>query len=131
MQRHAGAEHILNILVTGCQHIPKGGIFLKRLKLTVSALALCASLCLGLTGCGSSGGEQLIGRQAAKAIALEDAGFPEKWVIEMDVDYDSDGGQSVYDVFFINSTTKYSYVIDGDTGEIVSQGTAPLFAESD
>jgi len=104
---------------------------LKRLSLTVLTLALCASLCLGLTGCGSGGGEQLIGRQAAKAIALEDAGLPEKWVIEMDVDYDTAGGQSVYDVFFINSTTKYSYVIDGDTGEIVSQGTAPLFAEAD
>ena len=41
-----------------------------------------------LTGCGSSSSQSLIGRESAKAIALHDAGLPEKWVIQMDVDYD-------------------------------------------
>jgi uncharacterized membrane protein YkoI len=109
----------------------KGGAGLKKFYKTTVLAAVCAAISLLLTGCGSSSSQSLIGRESAKAIALHDAGLPEKWVIQMDVDYDKQDEGPVYDVFFINATTKYTYIIDGDTGTIVSSNTSPLFPEAD
>ena len=74
----------------------------------IGIFIISAALCAALTGCGSSGSE-LIGKPKAKEIALADAGFPARWVIELKADFEHDAGEHVYDVTFINATTKYSY----------------------
>jgi len=84
---------------------------------------------LSLTGCSKK--EELLGREAATEIALNDAGFPEKWVIQLKTTLDKEAGEHVYDVSFINATTKYFYIIDGDSGYIISKSTEPLFDETE
>jgi uncharacterized membrane protein YkoI len=95
----------------------------------IGIFIISAALCAALTGCGSSGSE-LIGKPKAKEIALADAGFPARWVIELKADFEHDAGEHVYDVTFINATTKYSYVIDGESGTILDSQTAPLFGDA-
>jgi uncharacterized membrane protein YkoI len=95
----------------------------------IGIFIISAALCAALTGCGSSGSE-FIGKPKAKEIALADAGFPARWVIELKADFEHDAGEHVYDVTFINATTKYSYVIDGESGTILDSQTAPLFGDA-
>lgn len=92
-------------------------------------LIICAVMSLAMTGCGGVKivDTGLIGKPKAKEIALQDAGFPSRWVIELKAEHELADGQIVYDVSFINATTKYSYVIDGATGDILDSQTAPLF----
>lgn len=102
---------------------------MKRIYRAAALILICAAMCAALAGCGNAEEKELIGRAAAREIALKDAGFPARWVIQLDADLEHDDGQHNYDVFFINATTKYYYTIDGDTGAIVSSSTAPLFDE--
>ena len=93
-------------------------------------LLLSLSLCAALSGCGDGSLSDRIGKPRAKELALEDAGFPARWVIELKADFEHDAGEHVYDVTFINATTKYSYVIDGESGTILDSQTAPLFGDA-
>lgn len=90
-------------------------------------LLIGAALCVMLTGCGDGSLKDLIGKPKAREIALSDAGFPARWVIELKTKDGHEDGKSVYEVSFINSVTKYDYVIDGETGGILQNRTEPLF----
>jgi uncharacterized membrane protein YkoI len=94
-------------------------------------LLICAVLCGMLTGCGDNSLKDLIGKPKASEIALANAGFPARWVIELKTDYGHEDGKRVYEVSFINSTTKYEYVIDGETGGILQNRTEPLFGDGE
>lgn len=99
---------------------------MKNIIQKITVFAVSAVMCLSLTGCGSSS-SNLIGKPRAKEIALSDAGFPERWVIELKAKADRSNGEHVYNVSFINATTIYEYVIDGETGAIIDSQTEPLF----
>ena len=94
-------------------------------------LLLSLSLCAALSGCGDGSLSDRIGKPRAKELALADAGFPARWVIELKADFTHQDGEQVYDVSFINATTIYQYVIDGETGRILQRQTAPLFGDSE
>ena len=109
----------------------KGRVSLKDRIRKIILLLIGVVMCVMLTGCGSGSLKDLIGKPRAKEIALEDAGFPARWVIELKAKYGHEDGKRVYEVSFINSTTKYKYVIDGEKGGILQSQTEPLFAKKE
>lgn len=62
----------------------------------------------------------VIGEDAAKAIALENAGLAENDVTFVLAHLDHDDGRTVYDVEFYVDMKEYDYEIDAYSGEIVS-----------
>ena len=97
----------------------------------IMLLLIGAMLCVVLTGCAKGSSKDLIGKPKASEIALENAGFPARWVIELKANDEREDGKRVYEVSFINSTTKYEYVIDGETGTILQNQTEPLFGDKE
>lgn len=69
--------------------------------------------------------DNVIGEEAALAIALEHAGVAEAQVSRYAVDLDYDDGIWVYDVEFIVGNIKYEYEINAVTGEIIKFETEP------
>lgn len=63
----------------------------------------------------------LIGKTAAKEIALEAAGLTESEVTKLEVKQDKEHGITVYEVEFRTSTAEYEYEINGTTGAILAQ----------
>ena len=63
-------------------------------------------------------GDADIGEEAAKEIALADAGLSADDVTFMMVGLDRDVGRRIYEVEFFAGMTEYSYEIDAKTGEI-------------
>lgn len=61
-----------------------------------------------------------IGSSEASRIALEDAGLAESEVTNLHVSKDYDDGRTVYEVEFMNDSTKYDYEILASSGEIIS-----------
>jgi len=61
-----------------------------------------------------------IGEEAAKSIALKDAGVAEPDVTNLRVIKEYDDGRVVYDIEFSTTNGTYHYEIDRITGEIVS-----------
>ena len=60
-----------------------------------------------------------ISKDEAKAIALEDAGFMESEVKDLQVTENSVDGAKAYEVVFSVDDAKYEYVIDAATGDIL------------
>lgn len=89
------------------------------------SILLVSAILLLLAACGGNS-SNYIGKDAAKEIALEDAGFPEKYVIQMKVSLEREE-QAVYKVFFINAEVQYYYTIDAVNGTILSASTESLF----
>ncbi len=106
--------------------MPAKNLFSKTMPFILTAV-----MCLMLTGCGSGSLSDLIGKPRAKEIALADAGFPARWVIELKADFEHEDDRNVYDVSFINATTVYKYVIDGQSGVILQSETEPLFSTTE
>ena len=59
---------------------------MKRIYRAAALILICAAMCAALAGCGNAEEKELIGRAAAREIALKDAGFPARWVIQLDAD---------------------------------------------
>ena len=94
----------------------KGKTTMKKMIYYLIAAALCALL---LAGCGAEQG--MIGKDAAKKIALEDAGFTEDQVKRLKVKIDKETiGVSKYEVSFKVGGTEYEYEINAETGKIRS-----------
>lgn len=68
---------------------------------------------------------EYIGKEAALAAALADAGLTEDQVYDIDVELDSDGGIVRYEVDFETRDTEYEYDIDAVTGEILLRWSEP------
>ncbi len=68
---------------------------------------------------GAANDSAYIGREKAKAIALEHAGAAEPDVRDLEVDFDFEKGVMVYEVDFDWNRQEYEYDINALTGEIV------------
>lgn len=73
----------------------------------------------GVSSTGTTDTSAYIGKDKAKAIALEDAGVTEAEVYDLDVDFDYEQGVLVYEVDFELGSTEYDYDIDARSGEIL------------
>ena len=62
----------------------------------------------------------LIGKDKAKSIALNHAGFSADEVSGLKVEYEKDDGVPVYEVEFYKDRLEYTYEIHGETGKILS-----------
>lgn len=61
---------------------------------------------------------EYIGKEAARNIALADAGVKLGDVTQLEIDFDFDDGKYLYEVEFKVGTTKYEYDIEAKSGEI-------------
>ncbi len=86
-----------------------------KMKRTLALLLAFVLICACLTGCGSR-----ISKKAALSIALNDAGFTQAQVYDIDVDFENEYGNKYYEVNFNNGGLEYKYVINSQTGEIMS-----------
>ena len=93
----------------------------------IIALVLVAAVALGLVWYCVWNDSAYIGRDAASAAALADAGFTQQEVSRLDADFERDDGFVFYEVKFINGTTEYDYVIDASTGAVLHSETEPVF----
>lgn len=93
----------------------------------IIALVLVAAVALGLVWYFVWNDSAYIGRDAASAAALADAGFTQQEVSRLDADFERDDGFVFYEVKFINGTTEYDYVIDASTGAVLHSETEPVF----
>lgn len=64
--------------------------------------------------------ENAINAQKARGIALEHAGVAAENVTDFEIDLDRKNGVAVYEVEFRAGDTEYDYVINAQTGEVVS-----------
>ncbi len=93
----------------------------------IVAVVLVAAVALGLVWYFVWNDSAYIGRDAAGAAALADAGFTQQEVSRLDVDFERDDGFVFYDVKFINGTTEYEYTIDASTGDVLHVEQEPVF----
>lgn len=68
---------------------------------------------------------ELIGREAALAAALKDAGLAESDVYDIGIELDRRLRSVCYEVDFETASTEYEYDIDAATGEILNSRTEP------
>ena len=62
---------------------------------------------------------ELIGRDAAKAAALEHAGVSANDVVDFEIDLDDDNGEMVYEIEFKCGDTEYEYDINALDGSVI------------
>lgn len=86
-----------------------------KMKRTIALLLVFVLICACLTGCG-----RRISRNAALSIALNDAGFTQAQVFDIDVEFENEYGNKYYEVNFNNGGLEYKYIINALTGEILS-----------
>ena len=91
----------------------------KKLK-TISALCGAALLTVSLAACGQQDAAGFIGLDAAKAIALENAGVAESAATFSATELDRQSGSGVYTIDFTANGQSYAYDIDALTGSILS-----------
>ena len=72
---------------------------------------------------GTASDRGYIGKDRAKAIALESAGLEEAQVSRLEVEIDYENGVMVYEVEFTAGGTEYEYEVNALTGDIVSGGS--------
>lgn len=104
----------------------QGGRKLKKtIIIIIVALVLIAAVALGLVWYFVWNDSAYIGRDAAKAAALADAGFSAQEVQRLKADFERDDGFVFYEVKFISGTTEYEYTIDASTGAVLHSETEP------
>ena len=91
----------------------------KTIIIIIVALVLIAAVALGLVWYFVWNDSAYIGRDAAKAAALADAGFSAQEVQRLKADFERDDGFVFYEVKFISGTTEYEYTIDASTGAVL------------
>lgn len=111
--------------------------FLKNRKTNVSAsnvlravlfLLLCILMISPLKSCVLTDGDY-IGANAAKQIALDDAGIMPDKASDVSADMVKIDDEYYYKVQFTGSVTDYRYIIDADSGEIIAQAFYHLDGE--
>ena len=91
---------------------------MKRTRMFV--LSLAALLALTLASCGTQQAQAgYIGPDAAKAIALDDAGLSEKEVSFTRAELENRNGTDYYEVDFTAAGQEYEYDIDALTGTVI------------
>ena len=99
----------------------------KTIIIIIVALVLIAAVALGLVWYFVWNDSAYIGRDAAKAAALADAGFSAQEVQRLKADFERDDGFVFYEVKFISGTTEYEYTIDASTDAVLHSETEPVF----
>lgn len=90
------------------------------MKKRIIAVLMLAVLALSmLAGCAEEE-VQTITKQEAMQIALEDAGFEVTAVSGIHAHEGEQNGAPVYEIHFSVGETEYTYLIHGQTGEILS-----------
>ena len=96
------------------------------MKLHRNVILTCcaaAALTLTLAGCGQQNAQAgYIGMDAAKAIALDDAGIAESAATFTDAELDDRNGTAYYDLDFTADGQRYEYDIDAVTGTVIATG---------
>lgn len=98
-------------------------------KRIINILVVAVLACLILAGCGSPTSVQAepIGLEAAKAVALEDAGLSASAVSFSTTGLDRQGDTEYYAIDFTSGDSSYEYDIDAISGRVIecriSQGT--------
>ena len=99
-------------------------------KMLINILVLAVLACFVLAGCGSptSVQAQPIGLEAAKAVALEDAGLSASAVSFTTTGLDRQGDTEYYAIDFTSGDSSYQYDIDAISGRVIecriNQGTS-------
>ncbi len=91
---------------------------IKKCVLAVLILAMALSLC----AC-AFGGAKKIGKDAALQAALTDAGLTKDKVVDIDVEFEREGGSAWYEVDFESGKLDYEYKIDAATGNVLASST--------
>ena len=88
-------------------------------------ILLVAAMTLALAGCSPAPGTQqtsYIGTDAARAIALEDAGITDESAASFSrEELDNNNGVVYYDIEFLANGVEYDYDVDAVTGTIISR----------
>ena len=95
----------------------------KTLIIIIAAVILAAALVLGLVWYFVWNDSAYIGRDAAEAAALADAGLAATDVQRLRSDFERDDGLVYYEVSFVHGTTEYDYVIDPNTASVLHMET--------
>ena len=99
-------------------------------KMLINILVLAVLACFVLAGCGSPTSVQAepIGLEAAKAVALEDAGLSASAVSFTTTGLDRQGDTEYYAIDFTSGDSSYQYDIDAISGRVIecriNQGTS-------
>lgn len=102
----------------------------------ITVMVLCAVLLIALGALAamkvmaSMGTEKGIGTEKAAQIALQDAGYEESQVSNLNVHYDGDDLSSSYEVTFIADSFKYEYDIAASNGKITGIDKEALYGQS-
>ncbi len=120
----APKKHKLRIKSSGGKAAPKRRVSsARRQKDVLRALVFllfCFAMTSPLQGCIVGDGDY-IGHVAAQQVAIEDAGIPAEKAQDMRSDMIKIDGEVYYKVQFTGSVTDYRYIIDAETGEILTQ----------
>ncbi len=99
----------------------------KTLIIIIVAAVLIAALVIGLVWYFVWNDSAYIGRDAAEAAALADAGFAENEVQRLRSEFERDDGLVYYDVSFVQGATEYEYVIDPNTAAVLHMQTESVY----
>lgn len=91
----------------------------KSLIIVIIVLVLAAAIALGLVWYFVWNDSAYIGRDAASAAALADAGFAANEVQRLKADFERDDGLVYYEVSFVAGAMEYEYVIDPNTAAVL------------
>lgn len=91
------------------------------MKKKVLALLLCVLLIGLLAACGEDAAQQGITQQKACQIAVEDAGYTVTEVTGLHAHEMEQDGAPAYQIHFSCGEASYTYMIHGETGEILSK----------
>lgn len=95
----------------------------KTILITAIAIVLIAAAALGLVWYFVWNDSAYIGRDAALAAALDDAGLSADEVQRAKSRFERDDGLVCYEVSFVSGVTEYEYVIDPNTGAVLHMET--------
>lgn len=84
----------------------------------VRILALLCMVILTLAGC-----SKFISKSNAMDIAMKDLGLIQINVSDLSAELDKSGETASYKVTFVYASQDYTYIIDAETGEILSTDT--------
>ena len=99
----------------------------KTIIIIIAAVVLIAAIALGLVWYFVWNDSGYIGRDAAEAAALADAGFGANEVQRLRSSFERDDGLVYYEVSFVAGTTEYEYVIDPNTAVVLHMETESAY----
>ena len=91
----------------------------KKLLIILAAVIVIAAVALGLVWYFVWNDSAYIGKEAAQAAALADAGVDAAAVQRLKTKFERDDGLVYYEVSFVSGAMEYEYVIDPNTAAVL------------